>query len=50
MGILNVDIDDGTISEEEANRIDDDAALYLDRFKDPFNSWQVPLIPSNNLF
>jgi len=33
---LGCDIDDGTISEEEAEQFQGDDDMYLDRFPDPF--------------
>ena len=36
MGILELDIEEGTISEDEINRFEGDEDIYLDRFTDPF--------------
>jgi len=36
MSLLSLDIEEGAITEDEANAIDSDPALYLDEFQDPF--------------
>jgi hypothetical protein len=36
MCLLEADEEEGAISEEEAEEIEHDEALYLDRFPDPF--------------
>jgi len=46
MGILDTDMDDGMVSEEEADKIDCDPALYLDRFPDPFQNHWNPMMPN----
>jgi len=43
MCILDVDREEGTISDEEFDRIDGDYGLYLDRFEDSFNRPIVPM-------
>jgi len=45
MCLLDLDREEGTISEEDAEFIEGDSALYLDSFKDPFqHPIQSPMI------
>lgn len=43
MSNLSIDLEENSFSEEEAEKIDFDDDMYLDRFPDPF---EQPIMPS----
>lgn len=38
MSMIETDLDDGTIDEDEAEDLEYDDEIYLDKFKDPFKA------------
>jgi hypothetical protein len=44
MSLLSLDIEEGVISERDAERCEGDSTLYLENFEDPFRKYEAPMV------